>query len=151
MATMIEVLDRIRQPVPRSLLMAKTKGGNRLVFVPWYRAVEIMDERAPGWSYEVREVGELAGKVFLTVRVTVTCDDGVMYREATGNESEDLDTYGDPFSNAEGMALRRALAKFGLALYLYDKDRRGAIQDRGYPALAGARPSPARMEVVKAN
>ena len=29
--------------------------------------------------------------------------------------------YGDPTSNAESMALRRAAAKFGLALALYDK------------------------------
>lgn len=151
MATMIEVLERIRQPVPRSMLMAKSKGGTKLVFVPWYRAVEIMDERAPGWCYEIREVGELAGKVFLTVRVTVACDDGVMFREATGNESEDLDSYGDPFSNAEGMALRRALAKFGLALYLYDKDRRGVIQDKGYRPLAADFSRPALVEVTKAN
>lgn len=152
MATMIEVLNRIRQPVPRSMLMAKSKGGTKLVFVPWYRAVELMDERAPGWSYEVREVGELAGKVFLVVRVTIQCDDGVIFREATGNEAEDLDTYGDPFSNAEGMALRRALAKFGLALYVYDKDRRGTIQERGYPALlAGPGHAPMIEVLPKAN
>ena len=29
--------------------------------------------------------------------------------------------YGDPTSNAEAMALRRAAAKFGLGLYLYEK------------------------------
>ena len=106
----------------------------------------LMDERAPGWSIEVRQVGELAGKVFLTVRVTVQCDDGVIFREATGNESEDLDSYGDPFSNAESMALRRALAKFGLALYLYDRDRRAAIQEHGYPSLA---PAHARAEGLR--
>lgn len=30
--------------------------------------------------------------------------------------------YSDSSSNAESMALRRAAAKFGLALYLYEKD-----------------------------
>jgi hypothetical protein len=29
--------------------------------------------------------------------------------------------YGDPSSNAESIVLRRAAAKFGLGLYLYDK------------------------------
>jgi len=88
--------------------------------------------------------------VFLTVRVTITCDDGTVYREATGNESEDLDSYGDPFSNAESMALRRALAKFGLALYLYDRDRRGAIQEQGYPALVVPQAAPGKAERVRA-
>ncbi len=30
--------------------------------------------------------------------------------------------YGDPSSNAESMAFRRAAAKFGLGLYFYSKD-----------------------------
>jgi hypothetical protein len=35
---------------------------------------------------------------------------------------EELKGYGDPSSNAEGMALKRAAAKFGLGLYLYHKE-----------------------------
>jgi hypothetical protein len=31
--------------------------------------------------------------------------------------------YGDPSSNAESMAFRRAAAKFNLGLYLYEKER----------------------------
>jgi len=34
---------------------------------------------------------------------------------------EELRGYGDPSSNAEAMALKRAAAKFGLGLYLYLK------------------------------
>jgi hypothetical protein len=49
------------------------------------------------------------------------CLEGIIYREATGQEEGDCGSYGDPSSNAESMALRRAAAKFGLALYLYDK------------------------------
>jgi hypothetical protein len=50
--------------------------------------------------------------------------EGWVYREATGTEEEpddDQQMYGDPSSNAESMALRRAAAKFGLGLYLYNK------------------------------
>jgi len=36
-------------------------------------------------------------------------------------ESVEL-AYGDPSSNAESMAFRQATAKFGLGLYLYEKD-----------------------------
>jgi len=41
MATMIETLERIRRPVPRAMLKVKSKGGSKLVYVPWYRAVEL--------------------------------------------------------------------------------------------------------------
>jgi hypothetical protein len=51
----------------------------------------------------------------------VPCLEGVVYREATGQEEEETTSYGDSSSNAESMALRRAAAKFGLGLYLYDK------------------------------
>jgi hypothetical protein len=44
---------------------------------------------------------------------------GIISREAT--EDEELRGYGDPPSNAEAMALKRAAAKFGLGLYLYSK------------------------------
>jgi hypothetical protein len=74
----------------------------------------------------------------------------MVYREATGTEllkeekevwlgekpdrrllRDELDrpvtearelAYGDPSSNAESMAFRRAAARFGLCLNLYDKD-----------------------------
>ena len=36
------------------------------------------------------------------------CAEGVVYREATGQEDEELDSYGNSSSNAESMALRRA-------------------------------------------
>ena len=42
-------------------------------------------------------------------------------REATGQEDETLEAYGDSSSNAESMALRRAAAKFGLGIALYDQ------------------------------
>jgi hypothetical protein len=42
----------------------------------------------------------------------------------TGEVTEAEIAYGDPSSNAESMALRRAASKFGLARYLYD-ERRG--------------------------
>jgi mRNA interferase HigB len=48
-----------------------------------------------------------------------TCAKGIVWREATGYEPLNVKGYGDPTSNAESMALRRAAAKFGLCLYLY--------------------------------
>ncbi|WLT40311.1 hypothetical protein NON20_24525 (plasmid) [Synechocystis sp. B12] len=39
-----------------------------------------------------------------------------MTRQATGTEDIDCNSYGDPSSNAEAMALRRCCAKFGLGV-----------------------------------
>ena len=57
----------------------------------------------------------------VVVRITVPCLEGSIFREATGTEDEELKGYGDPSSNAEAMALKRAAAKFGLGLYLYSR------------------------------
>jgi len=59
----------------------------------------------------------------LTVRLSVSSLEGIVYREATGQEDEDLESYGNSSSNAESMALRRAAAKFGLGLSLYDQNK----------------------------
>jgi hypothetical protein len=55
----------------------------------------------------------------MTVRITIPTLDGEVYREATGHEDADTDSYGDPFSNAESTALRRCASKFGLGQHLY--------------------------------
>jgi len=88
-------------------------------------------------------------RFFLPGRLTIPTAEGNIYREATGTEllKEDKDVwigekpnrqklkddlgrpvtesrelaYGDPSSNAESMAFRRAAARFGLGLYLYEK------------------------------
>ncbi len=59
----------------------------------------------------------------MIVRLSIPCLEGIVYREATGQEDETHETYGDSSSNAESMALRRASAKFGLGLYLYDQNK----------------------------
>jgi hypothetical protein len=56
--------------------------------------------------------------------LTVPTAEGPVYYEATGFETLETVGYGDPASNAESMALRRAAAKLGLGLYLYDKEQR---------------------------
>ncbi len=38
-----------------------------------------------------------------------------------GNENSDLDSWGDPYSNAEAQGFRRCCARFGLGLHLWEK------------------------------
>ena len=58
----------------------------------------------------------------MTVRITIHAREGAFYRDETGLERLDVSSYGDPQSNAESMAFRRAAARFGLGLHFYDGD-----------------------------
>jgi hypothetical protein len=105
------------------LLRSKTVGGNKIKFLPWHAAIKFLDLYASGWNYEIRHVVGIGGKLVLVSRISIPCAEGIIYREATGQEDEDVDKYGDSSSNAESMSLRRAASKFGLGLSLYDNPK----------------------------
>ncbi|NJR63183.1 MAG: DUF1071 domain-containing protein [Cyanobacteria bacterium CRU_2_1] len=108
------------------------KGGSSIAYIPWHQANRILDAYAPGWQWEIRQIYSTSDRLFLIGRLSIPTSKGIIYREATGTEelkewSEKKQAitelaYGDPSSNAESMAFRRAAARFGLGLYLYDKD-----------------------------
>jgi hypothetical protein len=114
-----EIINDLHKPIHPKHLKTRRQGGKELVYIAWYDAAKYLDLYAPGWNYEIRAVQQVAGKVVLTVRLSIPTAEGIVYREATGFEEEDNDSYGDPFSNSESMALRRAAAKFGLGQHLY--------------------------------
>jgi hypothetical protein len=115
-----EIISDLSKPIPRRFLRSKTVGGQKIFFLPWHTAVKFLDLYAPGWSYEIRHLAGIGGKLVLVSRISIPCTEGIIYREATGQEDEDVDKFGDPSSNAESMSLRRAAAKFGLGLGLYE-------------------------------
>ncbi|MCG3159729.1 MAG: hypothetical protein JMDDDDMK_00744 [Acidobacteria bacterium] len=92
-----------------------------LPYLPWYQAVRYLDNYAPGWRYEIRSVNQIGDKLVMTVRIVIPCAEGEVWREASALEPIQGNGFGDAATNAESAALRRAAAKFGLALYLYDK------------------------------
>lgn len=116
-----DIINDLSKPIPPRLLKTKTVGGQKIQYIPWYTAVKFLDLYAPGWNYEVRQLTEIGQKLVLVARISVPCAEGLVYREATGQEDEEVRGYGDSSSNSESMALRRAAAKFGLGLSLYEK------------------------------
>ncbi len=119
-----EILADLSKPIDARHLREKKRGGVTLKFIPWYTAVKYLDYFAPGWKSEIRSIVWGDGRIVLTVRLTIVAAEGECWREATGTEEEPdngSQMYGDPSSNAESMALRRAAAKFGLGLNLYDR------------------------------
>lgn len=115
-----EIIRDLSKPIPDRLLKTKKMGGNEIIYLPWYTATKMLDYYAPGWQYSVR-LEHIAGKVVAIASITIIAREAKVTREATGSEDEDKSGYGDAFSNAESMALRRAAAKFGLGRYLYDR------------------------------
>lgn len=139
-----QIQSALSRPLPRSALATRQQGGKTLTYIPWHTANKILDKYAPGWSWEIRSLQFTSERLFLTGRLTLPTSDGPIFREATGTELlkdnrviKDQDgnpirdeydrpitepvelAYGDPTSNSESMAFRRAAARFGLGLYLY--------------------------------
>lgn len=121
MRSIRDIVKDLSKPVAKRHLRTRKQGGKELTYISWYDAVKYLDHYAPGWTYEVRRIDPIGGKLILTIRLSIPCLEGVVFREATGQEEEETTSYGDSSSNAESMALRRAAAKFGLGLYLYEK------------------------------
>lgn len=115
-----DIIEDLSKPIAAKHLKSKTLKGTKITFLPWYMAVKYLDYYAPGWEYSVKAIQHVKDKVVITVAVSIPCLEGVITREATGNEDDVVGGYGDSFSNSESMALRRAAAKFGLGRYLYE-------------------------------
>ncbi len=148
--TLNQITAALSRPLPRSILQQRRQGGTTIDYLPWYEANRILDKYCPGWTWEIRQIVTTGDRLFLTGRLTIPTAEGTVYREATGTEllkeekaiwvgdpdhrqmlKDEYDrpvtepkelAYGDPSSNAESMAFRRAAARFGLGLYLYDRD-----------------------------
>jgi Rad52/22 family double-strand break repair protein len=117
-----EIISDLSKPVNPKRLKQRTQGGRTLDYLPWYQAVRYLDHYAPGWHYEIRSVTQIGENLVMTVRIIIPCAEGDVWREASALEKiEDPKRYGDAATNVESAALRRAAAKFGLCLGLYDK------------------------------
>lgn len=118
-----DIVRDLSKPIAQKHLRKRRQGGKEITYLSWHDAVKYLDHYAPGWCYEIRLMESVAGKLIIIVRLSIPSVEGVTYREATGQEDEDKETFGDSSSNAESMALRRAAAKFGLGLALYDQNK----------------------------
>lgn len=118
-----EIVKDLSKPIAQKHLRKRRQGGKEITYLSWHDAVKYLDHFAPGWNYEIRSIESVSGKLIMIVRLSIRSLEGIVYREATGQEDEDKDTFGDSSSNAESMALRRAAAKFGLGLSLYDQNK----------------------------
>jgi hypothetical protein len=116
-----DIIADLSKPIAERHLKSRVQGGQRILYIEWHIAVRYLDYYAPGWQATITNLAEVGGRCVVTARISVPCLEGIISREATGSEDVQKAGYGDPSSNAEAMALKRAAAKFGLGLYLYQK------------------------------
>ncbi|WP_287127788.1 Rad52/Rad22 family DNA repair protein, partial [Candidatus Cyanaurora vandensis] len=125
-----EITADLSRPLPPNLLKTRKQGGQTITYIPWYTVNRLLDRFAPGWEGSVAQMSFTGERVFVVYSLTIPALEGRFTRQATGTEVlKELDrngqvrelSFGDPGSRAESMAFRRAAARFGLGLYLYNR------------------------------
>jgi len=113
-----ELRDTLNQPTDPSLIRSRRQGTVDIDYLEWFTVNRILDTYCPGWSGEavVTTVGDT---VIVTYTIRIPTAEGVVSRSATG--SEKLGSGFDPVASAEQQAFKRAAARFGIGLDLYDK------------------------------
>lgn len=135
--TMAQTTKVLSRTPPASMVRTLRDKGNAS-YVPWYTTCKVLDKYTPGWEWHVIQMTATNDRLFVVGRLSIiTKDRGIVSRDATGTEvlkkthldkrtgeiEEKEISYGDPSSNAESMAFRRAAAKFGFCLCFYDKKK----------------------------
>lgn len=119
--TLAAILSDFKRAIPERLLRTKKvpgKGGFEATYCHHTTIRDLLDYYAPGWEWSLR-VYEAKGLLYITGTLTIHGSDGSISRDGVGNEDSELDGFGDPSSNAEAQALRRAAMAFGLGRALW--------------------------------
>jgi hypothetical protein len=137
------IVRALSQPLEPKYLSIKEVQGVKMPYVSWHVVTAILDRIAVDWDYALEPYQvvplDIHSGGFVVCRATVII--AGRRRMGQGNAAliskqagEGKRSYGDPFSNSESMALRRAAAKFGLGRYLYNKARaeRAVVEVEAY-------------------
>ena len=112
----LEILQDFAKPIPSRFIRKKpvfSRKNGQLVktgevgYVSWFTYIRLLEYYAPGYDWEIR-VQYLGERTVVEGKLTIKAAEGEFIREATGQEDSEVDGYGDPVSNAEASALRRA-------------------------------------------
>ncbi len=124
-----EITADLSRPLPDSFISWFQKKNNWIPYLSWTDCNLILDYCAPGWSCDVTE-NQIGDRVVVKTSLTLLCADGRITRSSLGSDALADENFGGPLPDAESQAFRRAAVRFGLSLYLYDKDIVAAIKQR---------------------
>lgn len=99
----------------------KQAGGSKIKFVPHYHVKNYLDFIVKLWEWEITKLVIGPKRIYLVGKLTIYGCDGKLSRDATACEDLECSSYGDPSSNAEAMALRRAAMAFGFCRTMWGK------------------------------
>lgn len=120
MQTEINHNNGTKPQLEQRFIKTKFLKGSPIEFLSWYTLTRLMDYYAPGWDWKITTSFD-GNRVCVMGELTVKAAEGDFTRSATGNEFSEVEHFGDAYSNAEAMAFRRACARFGLGLALWEK------------------------------
>lgn len=116
-----EIIADLSKPLPDRFLSQRKQGGKTLTYVTWHDVNKLMDYfTGGGWEGSVANIHTTATEVYVVYKISIHALEGHVSREATGSEKLDNNTFGEAIAKAESQAFRRACARWGLGLYLYD-------------------------------
>ena len=118
--TLAEILRDLREPIRAKYLRKKDAGKYKVDYVHHTTIRDLLDYFAPGWEWSTT-LFSVDGKVYVTGTLTIVGSDGRISRDGIGNEDSGVDSWGDPSSNADAQALRRAAMAMGLGRDLWRK------------------------------
>jgi hypothetical protein len=124
-----EILLALAEPIDPSFLSKRTQAKQEILYISWPDLIALLQQRAgiDGFSWEIKDSKQIGERFVMVGRLTIYGEDGHRSMDATGQEVLNCSSYGDPSSNAEAMALRRACAKFGLGLSLWQKEETASL------------------------
>ena len=116
-----EIIADLSKPLPERFLSHRKQGGKNLTYISWHDVNKLMDYfTGGGWEGCVTNIHTTPDEVYVVYKVTVHAAEGHISREATGSEKLANNAWGEAIAKAESQSYRRACARFGMGLWLYD-------------------------------
>src|SRR5688572_2624121 len=145
-ATLKELRKNVDPHLVRQREGWRDRNGNvqTVDYVEWHTVADILDETAPNWNHEIKDIRELGDVMVVTVAITI---DGVT-REGVGTGSARNEM---GIKKAEHDALKRAAVKFGIARDLYKKEFDAFERSHETPAPAAAAQAPEFRQTYTSN
>jgi hypothetical protein len=135
---LVQILKTFQSSDYSEFYSIKDAGKFKATYISWFDLCTILDNATDGlWEWKLIATRE-GDRVVIVGELTVIDSEGNrLTKSATGNENDVVMSYGDPVSNSEAMAFRRAAAKFGIGRELWGKEKpanRPSNQVRPAPA-----------------
>jgi len=147
MATILDfssTLKKLHTTVDPQLVRQRVGGRDRngnthmVEYVEWHTVADILDEKAPDWGHEIKNIEAIGQIITVTVAITI---DGIT-REGIGTGRADSET---GIKKAEHDALKRAAVKFGIARDLYKKELDAIASSENLAVVNEAAPAESRV------